>query len=160
MQHKIEIKIADSPADFSVSKDLILDYVKWLGIDLSFQNFDDEINNLKSMYFEPVGGLVITTVNGEAAGVAGIRKYDSDACELKRMFVKSDFRNLGIGKKMLQASIMLARNLKYKSIKLDTADFMTEAVKLYQSNGFVEIPPYRHNPMESAKYFELILKNE
>ena len=157
---KPEIRIAKTSDDFSIARDLILDYVKWLGIDLSFQNFDSEITNLKAMYFEPVGGLLIATVNSEPAGVAGIRKYHGEECELKRMFVRPDFRNLGIGKKLLLASIELAKNLKYKTIKLDTTDFMTDAVKLYQSNGFVEIQPYRHNPMDSAKYFELKLNNE
>lgn len=157
---KIEIRIAESAKDFSIARELILDYVKWLGIDLSFQNFDQEIGNLKGMYYEPMGGLLIATVNGEAAGVAGIRKYQDETCELKRMFVRTVFRNLGIGKRLLLASIDLARKLKYKSIKLDTTGFMTDAVKLYQSNGFVEISPYRHNPMESAKYFELNLTND
>lgn len=157
--NKIEITLAAENDDFSKAKQLIKEYVVWLGFDLSFQNFDSEINDLRSMYFKPTGGLLIATVNGEAAGVAGIRHYQDHECELKRMFVKEAFRNMGIGQALLTRSIVLAKELGYTLIKLDTADFMKSAVKLYQSHGFVEIGAYRHNPQQDARYFELDLKN-
>lgn len=154
---EIVIRAATTQADFIIAKELILEYVNWLGMDLSFQNFDSEIGNLKEMYSAPTGGLLLAMVNGQAAGIAGIRKFESNDCELKRMFVKSDYRNLGIGKELLKAAIALAKSLNYNTIKLDTADFMVSAIRLYQANGFVEIPSYRYNPHESAKYFELVL---
>ena len=154
----IQIKIAEHPQDFSEAKKLILDYVTWLGIDLSFQNFDQEINNLENMYNKLDGGLLLASINNQAAGVAGIRKFDNKECELKRMFVKSGFRNLGIGKLLLAGSIELAKRLNYEIIKLDTADFMKAAIKLYKDYGFIEIAQYRYNPHESARYFELNLR--
>ena len=153
----IAVTIAGNAQDFAIGKEIILEYVAWLDFDLSFQNFDDEINALEQMYSAPVGGLLIAKVDNEPAGVAGIRRFDNDDCELKRMFVKQGFRGLGLGKALLLESIELAKQLGYKTIKLDTADYMKDAIQLYVQNGFVEIPPYRYNPHESAKYFTLKL---
>jgi GNAT superfamily N-acetyltransferase len=61
------------------------------------------------------------------------------------------------GKQLLTAAIDLARRLGYAAIKLDTADFMRSAIGLYLAHGFVETPPYRYNPHEEARYFELKL---
>ncbi len=158
MPSKIEIKIANTEEDFLQAKTLISEYIIWLGFDLAFQNIDKEMNDLRSMYSKPVGGLLLATVDGKAAGVAGIRKFEGDDCELKRMFVKEDFRGCGLGKELILRAIELAKDLKYRCIKLDTAEFMKDAISLYQSNGFVEIPAYRFNPHESARYFELPLR--
>jgi len=153
----IEIKIAKDSDDFIDAKTIILEYVEWLGMDLSFQNFDSEINNLSEMYCEPNGGLILATINDKTVGVVGIRKFENKDCELKRMFVKEDFRNLGIGRLLLEHAIELAKKLNYDTIKLDTSDTMKPAIKLYTDNGFKELQAYRYNPHESAKYFELKL---
>ncbi len=154
-----KIVVAKDAKDFSEGKEIILEYVEWLGMDLSFQNFDIEISNLQKMYSEPVGGLILASINNKTIGVAGIRKFDSNDCELKRMYVKPDFRNSGMGKQLLKYAIELAIKLNYKKIKLDTHDSMIAAIKLYLDYGFVEIPAYRYNPNESARYFELNLEN-
>ena len=154
----IEIKLAKNFNDFMDAKTIILEYVDWLGMDLSFQNFDNEINNLAEMYCEPNGGLILASVNSKTVGVVGIRKFENKDCELKRMFVKEDFRNLGIGRLLLENAIELAKKLNYDTIKLDTSDIMKPAIKLYTDNGFKELPAYRYNPHESAKFFELKLK--
>lgn len=154
-QPRIDVMLAQHPAEFEAAKALILEYVTWLGIDLSFQNFDAEMAQLPAMYGEPAGGLLLARVNGTDAGVAGIRPFQDRACELKRMFVRAEFRNLGLGQRLLSATISLAKRLGYETIRLDTADFMQAAIRLYVANGFVEIPPYRYNPHEKAMYFEL-----
>ena len=158
MNHQIEIKEVKNETDFLVAKELILEYVKWLGIDLSFQNFDKEINNLQVTYGEPDGGLCIGLRNKDAVAVAGIKRFNDRECELKRMFVQPGSRGFGIGKLLLTRCIEIAKKLNYDTIKLDTADFMKSAIKLYTDNGFVEIPAYRYNPYEEARYFELNLK--
>jgi len=155
----IKIKTAKSQQDFSEGKNIILEYANMLGIDLSFQNFDNEINNLQEMYSEPTGGLILASVNNKIVGVAGIRKFENNDCELKRMYVKKDYRNLGIGKLLLEYAIELSTKLNYNKLKLDTIDSMKSAIKLYLSFGFEEISPYRYKTIESARYFELKLKN-
>jgi carbonic anhydrase len=156
----IVIKIAKTAKDFLTGKDLILEYAGWLKMDLCFQNFDYEINNLKEMYSVPNGGLILASINNKTIGVAGIRKFQDNVCELKRMYVKEDFRNSGIGRLILEYAIKSARKLGYDKIKLDTDASMKAAIKIYLDYGFVEIPEYRYNPSESAKYFELELKKK
>jgi carbonic anhydrase len=153
----IALVLARQNADFRAAGDLIREYVAWLGIDLAFQNFEAEMADLPTMYAEPHGGLLLALVNGRYAGVAGIRKFKNGDCELKRMFVRAEYRNLGLGRRLLTEAIALARRLGYAAIKLDTADFMQAAIRLYQAHGFVEIPAYRFNPHDEARYFELKL---
>ena len=130
----IEIILARREDDFQAAKNLILDYVAWLGMDLSFQNFNAELADLPAMYAEPTGGLLLVTVNGQYAGVAGIRKFADGECELKRMFVRAEYRNLGLGQRLMTEALALAKRLGY---------------------AFVKLPPYRFNPHEQARYFEL-----
>ncbi|MEG3657962.1 GNAT family N-acetyltransferase [Arenibacter palladensis] len=158
MKNSIEIKMAETATDFANAKKLILEYVAWLGIDLSFQNFDKEMAGLPEMYNHEDGGLFIAYINEEAVGIAGIRRFNKNDAEIKRMFVQPNSRGLGIGQLLLNHCIDKARKLNYDTIKLDTADFMKSAIKLYTDHGFKEISAYRHNPHESAKYFELNLK--
>ena len=155
----INIKTAKNAKDFSAGKEIILEYVEWLGIDLSFQDFEKEINNLQEIYSEPNGGLILASINNKIVGVAGIRRFENKDCELKRMYVKKDYRNSGIGRLMLEYAIKLAKKLNYDRIKLDTHDSMKIAIKLYLDYGFKEISSYRYNPNESTRYFELKLKS-
>lgn len=155
MSDKILIKTVQTKEDYFLAKKLILEYVAWLRIDLSFQNFDAEMAALPEMYSEQNGGLFLAFKNDEAIGIAGLRRFSINESEVKRMFVKEDARGFGIGKLLLQKCIETARKAGYNKIKLDTADFMQTAIKLYIDNGFMEIPAYRYNPHEAARYFEL-----
>ncbi len=158
MQNKITILKAVTEQDYLAARALIVEYVQWLGMDLSFQNFDHEMNTLDTTYSSPDGGLFIAFKNEAAVGVGGIKRFSNTECEVKRMFVQPAGRGLGIGKLLLTDCIELARQLKYKTIKLDTADFMQAAIKLYVENGFTETIAYRFNPHEQARYFELQLE--
>jgi carbonic anhydrase len=155
VNNQIEISIASNPEDFLTAKKLILEYIEWLSFDLAFQHIDEELDDLESMYGDPKGALLLARIQGNAVGVAGIRKFADGECELKRMFVKPGNRGLGIGKLLLAESIEIAKKLNYDVVKLDTADYMKSAIKLYTDMGFVEIPAYRYNPLETARYFEL-----
>ncbi len=155
MQDQVSIKTAQTNADYLLAKKLILEYSTWLGFDLSFQNFDEEMEGLPEMYNEENGGLFLAVKNNVVVGVAGLRRFSTTESEVKRMFVKEEARGFGIGKLLLQKCIETARKTGYKKIKLDTADFMQTAIKLYTDNGFVEIPAYRYNPHKAARYFEL-----
>lgn len=153
----INYKLASSPKEFSDARKIILDYVEWLGMDLSFQNFEAEISDLAKMYSTPHGGLVLAYDEDRVIGIAGIRCFEGETGELKRMFVSEAYRHAGVGKKILEQSIALAKALKYKRVRLDTHDSMQAAIKIYKSFGFEEIDPYRYNPHEGIKFFELAL---
>jgi putative acetyltransferase len=156
----IEIILASTERHFSDAQKLILEYVEWLNFDLSFQNFDLEMASLPAMYNIKDGGLFIVYSNGEPSGVIGLRRFSATDGEVKRMFVKETARGHGIGKLLLLKCIDTAKALRYASLKLDTADFMKAAHKLYIDHGFVEIPAYRFNPHEGARFFELDLRKK
>jgi carbonic anhydrase len=157
MNCSIEIRAAQHPHDFLDAGQLIMEYVSWLGFDLAFQNFDQEMAGLPVMYNPQDGGLFIAYLQGKPVGISGLRRFSATDAEVKRMFVKDEAKGMGIGKQLLRKCIETAKTLKYKSIKLDTAAFMHAAIKLYTDHGFVEIPAYRFNPHDHARYFELVL---
>jgi GNAT superfamily N-acetyltransferase len=112
-------------------------YAGWLGVDLSFQNFDEEMANLPGRYSAPEGRLFYAVVDGKGAGCVGIRKYSEGVCELKRLYVEPTFRGLGIGRDLaLAEAIRAARRIGYRKILLDTLPAMRIAVKLYRELGF------------------------
>lgn len=155
----VKFKIAKSDQDFEIGKNLFQAYAKAIGIDLAFQNFDTELNNLKVQYHEPDGTLfLIYSQENQPIGCVGIRKLDDSICELKRMYLKASFRGKGIGKRMMEESIKAARKMGYEKIRLDTLATMTPAIKLYKKYDFHEIAPYRFNPIEGAIYFEKALQ--
>ena len=144
--------------DYSNAAILFKEYAQWLNMDLSFQQFDNELINLKTMYVAPEGGIILCKAENEFIGCTGIRKIDSSIAELKRMFVKPGYQNQRIGKTLLQKAVDLARTLNYNAIRLDTLNHMAAAISLYKKHGFYEIPPYYHNPNETTVYFEIKLK--
>src|SRR6478609_5840539 len=155
MENNIEIRVAQSPDDFTLAKQLILQYVNWLGIDLSFQNFDKEMEAMPVIYGNPDGKLFLAFRENDAVGVAGIKRFNETDCEVKRMFVQPESRGFKIGQLLLTKCLDAAKELNYQAVKLDTADFMKSAIRLYTDNGFREIDAYRYNPHEEARYFEL-----
>ena len=150
----IRYKIADSTREFQDGKKLFLQYATSLNIDLSFQNFEDELKTIDQQYNKPGGALIIVYNGNEPIGCAGLRKIDAETAELKRMFVLAAYNGKGIGKKMLGSIIDIARELNYKKLRLDTLPDMIQAQRLYRSSGFIEIAPYRYNPVKQALFME------
>jgi len=148
---------AVSEADVDIARGLFLEYAEKLGFDLDFQDFRTELADIPGQYFPPEGALLLADAGGIIAGCAGMRKFTEAVCEMKRMYVKPEFRGKGIGRKMSQILIDAARKAGYKSMRLDTIDSMIEARELYKSLGFRVIPAYRYNPIEGTVYMELEL---
>ena len=153
----VEINLARSADDFALAKDLFLEYAKAINIDLSFQDFDQELAGLTVQYGPTEGGILFLIVEGRPAGCVAVRRFEKDIAELKRMYVRPAYRRAGYGRRLGEEALALARRLGYRAIRLDTLPHMEEALALYRSFGFVEIEPYRFNPVPGAKYFELRL---
>jgi len=136
---------------------LFLEYADSLVFDLEFQDFKSELESLPGEYSEPNGCLIIACFGGEIAGCAALRRISEGVCEMKRMYVKPEFRRKGIGRELAGAIIRKAREQGYKRMRLDTVPTMRAAVGLYRKLGFKVIDPYRFNPIEGAIFFELQL---
>jgi len=150
----IQYKIAETSDEFKHGEKLFQLYADSLKVDLSFQNFTDELKTINKQYNKPGGALLIAYNGEDAIGCAGLRMINSEVAELKRMFVLTEYNGQGIGKKMLGIIIDIARELKYKKIKLDTLPGMIQAQRLYRSFGFVDIASYRFNPVEGTVFME------
>ncbi|NLY77458.1 MAG: GNAT family N-acetyltransferase [Tissierellia bacterium] len=138
-------------------KELFLEYAQSLKIDLSFQNFEEEFKSLPGKYGPPDGLLVLALVDGKAAGCVAFHKMSDKICEMKRLYVRKQYRGLGIGRRLINIVVEQALRMNYEYIRLDTLPTMTIAQSLYISFGFYDIDPYVYNPIEGARYMELKL---
>lgn len=146
--------IANTNEEYESAALLFKEYASWLNIDLSFQSFKEEIEDLRQMYGGKEGAIILCKENEVYIACIAIRKANEETAELKRMFVKPDFQKQGIAKMLLDKSIDLAKIKNYNRIWLDTLNYMLPAIKLYKQYGFYEIEAYYNNPNETAVYFE------
>lgn len=143
--------------DLASAKFLFEEYAESLGFDLDFQGFDEELANLPGEYAPPKGYLLLAEYEGQLAGCVALKQLEDPICEMKRLYVRPEFRGLGIGRALAEAVIAQARNIGYTRMRLDTAPSMEAARTLYRSLGFRQIGPYRYNPIEGAIFMELEL---
>ena len=157
----IRLQVPDSPALLDATRELFSEYAQALGIDLCFQNFEAELAGLPGDYAAPQGCLMLAFVDGELAGCGGFRPLGdvdyANACEMKRLFVRRAFRRFGLGRLLTQALIDGALQAGYSAMLLDTLDDMEAARGLYESLGFIEVPPYYFNPIPGAHYLKVEL---
>jgi putative acetyltransferase len=143
--------------EYAAAAGLFKEYAAWLNIDLGFQHFEKELNELKSMYALPDGGIILCKNENEFIGCVGVRRIDDTTAELKRMYIKDAYQNKGLGKTLLDAALAMAKKCGYESIRLDTLNTMISAMNFYKKNGFIETPPYYNNPIDTAVYFQKFL---
>jgi putative acetyltransferase len=152
----VALRLAESTVDMEAVRALFVDYQASLDIDLCFQGFDKELDNLPGEYAEPMGSLLLALVDGAPAGCCGFRPMVAsdhlNACEMKRLYVRPAFRGFGLGRQLVERTMMLAQMAGYATMLLDTLSDMESARALYQEAGFVEVAPYYHNPIPGAHY--------
>ncbi|HTT24071.1 MAG TPA: GNAT family N-acetyltransferase [Candidatus Sulfotelmatobacter sp.] len=149
---------AESPAQIAHARQLFFEYAESLGFSLCFQNFDKELANLPGDYSPPDGRLLLAEHDGQLAGCVALHKLEDGICEMKRLYLRPDFRGKGHGRALADRIISEARIIGYKRMRLDTVEpVMKDAVAMYRRIGFCEIAPYCNNPIAGALYMELVL---
>lgn len=149
---------AHEPALLEDARLLIQEYASSLSFDLGFQNLDDEIATLPGAYAPPRGCLLVARSEDRSVGCVAVRPLETDTAELKRLWVRPEARGTGAGRRLVTRAVGDARAMGYARIRLDTTPEMGAAQALYRSLGFVEIEPYRPNPVPGTTYLELGLR--
>ena len=153
----MEIIPACSDDHLLAVRNLFVEYAEYLGVDLCFQGFQQELAGLPGDYAPPDGQLLLAIDGDRAVGCVAIRKLGEGICEMKRLYVKAGHRGKGLGRRLAEAIITEARSNGYEKMRLDSLASLKEATGLYRSLGFIEIPSYRYNPLPDAIFMELVL---
>ena len=149
------MKIVDGKDYLDDIKQLIIEYQNALDRDLSFQSFDDELSNLKGKYTEPNGRILVALCDdGKAVGCVAFHKHSNKRCEMKRLYVKPEYRKLHLVGQLVEKIIETAQGDCYSEMVLDTVKPLQSAIHLYKKYGFYEISPYYNNPMDDVVYMK------
>ncbi|KAF2159301.1 hypothetical protein M409DRAFT_71085 [Zasmidium cellare ATCC 36951] len=157
----VQVAKVQTTEDLKAIISLFEQYAQSLGIDLSFQDFATEMAQMPGKYAPPRGTLLLARSDkGEAIGCVGLRPFATPGhCEMKRLYVHPNGRGLGLGRKLAEAVVAEARELGYEAMLLDTLSTMVSAQALYNSLGFVEVPPYYDSPLQNTTFLRLDLNS-
>ncbi len=149
---------AETPQQVTDARTLFREYEAWLGLDLCFQGFEAEMASLPGKYAPPSGRLLLASDGEQLAGCVAMRSLADNICEMKRLFVRDEFRGQKIGLSLIKNLLNEAHLAGYKKMRLDTyPPKMPAAVELYESHGFYQIAPYYENPHEGVLFMEATL---
>lgn len=152
---------AQSPEAIESARELFAEYASWVEISLCFQNFDKEVAELPGAYAPPSGRLFLAVASQQVMGCVALRKIGDGVGEMKRLYVRPEFRGRGLGRTLTEKLIAEAKQIGYERLRLDTLPGkMDQAIAMYRSFGFQEIPPYYKNPVADATFMELMLSDE
>jgi ribosomal protein S18 acetylase RimI-like enzyme len=157
MSGEVRLVRAATAAEWSDARRLIEEYAASLGVDLCFQNFDEEIEHLETHYGPPRGALLLAMKDNAAVGCVGLRAFDHTTGEVKRLYVSPAARGREVGRALAGAIVDIARTNGYHRLVLDTLPTMRSAQALYASLGFRPIEAYRFNPIAGTLFMELTL---
>jgi carbonic anhydrase len=150
----------DSPAEWHAARRLVEEYAAFLDLDLSFQNFAQELEHFENEYSPPSGAFLLVREEGSFVGCVGLRKLSDTVGEIKRLYVQPTARRLSLGEALVRGIVDAGRQLKYARLVLDTLPSMFAARSLYQASGFKPVAPYRYNPVSGTAFLELRLDAE
>lgn len=143
---------ANAAEHYVVGRALIEEYAAALGVDLCFQNFAQEISDLSKMYGPPDGCLILARANEKPVGCVAVRSQGGTTCEMKRLYVRPEYRGAGLGRRLAEIAIQQAQQMGYTRMVLDTLPSMAAAQPLYESLYFREIEGYYRNPEQGVRY--------
>lgn len=158
----MEIIRAHTAQEIDEIRVLFREYEAWLGVDLGFQEIEEELATLPGKYAAPDGVLLLARKGRAAVGCAALRRFGSveeKRCEMKRLYVRPEARGMGVGRALAEHLIAEACRLDYGTMLLDTLDRLRAAMGLYESLGFEQTSPYYENPLAGVVYWRLDLKS-
>lgn len=139
--------------DLREVRELFLEYAASLPVDLGFQNFEEEVATLPGDY-DPI---LVAHWHGAPAGCVAMHLWEDGVGEMKRLYVRPAFRGRAVGRKLAERLIAIATERGHRAMRLDTLPTMRDAMTLYESLGFRDVAPYRHNPVTGSRFLELAL---
>ena len=146
--------------DIETARALFRDYQRFLGVDLDFQGFAEELVTLPGRYAPPRGRLLLARDGAHAAGCVALRPLEEEGvCEMKRLFVRPAYRGRGLGRLLAARMVSEATALGYALMRLDTLDTLDRAMRIYAALGFERCAPYYENPLPGVVYWERVLLN-
>jgi N-acetylglutamate synthase-like GNAT family acetyltransferase len=151
---EIRITKAEREKEFQLVRQLFLEYAQSYNFDICFDDFDKELESLPGEYSAPGGSLLLAYVDNEVAGCVALKKVEEKLCEMKRLYVRPQYRGEELGR-MLAISIMQeAKKIGYETMCLNTTSTMKEAISLYRSIGFAETGFHHHKQVKNVIYME------
>ena len=132
----IQIRSIEQGFDVEIIRELFMEYARDLDLNLDLGGIDRDFNNLPGIYSPPSGCLLLAIYKDIPAGCVGLSKIDELTCEIKRLFVRRQYRNLGIGRKLAVNLVERAKKIGYRHMRLDVLASLREAKSLYESIGF------------------------
>jgi putative acetyltransferase len=155
---RLILRQVESAAQIEQARELFLEYAESLGFSLCFQSFDQELATLPGDYAPPSGRLLVAEYRSGLAGCVALHRINPGICEMKRLYLRPQYRGKGLGRLLAETVIAEARAAGYGKMRLDTVEpVMPNAVAMYRRLGFKEIEPYRPNPIAGALYMQLEL---
>lgn len=143
MEKEIDITVvaAETPEDIEAVRGLFREYAGFMGFELCFEGFDKELEGLPGLYAPPGGELLLCRVGGAPAGCVATCRFVPGVAELKRLYVRPDFREMKIGRNLTWLAMGMAGEAGYASIRLETIpDRMETADGMYEKLGFERSP--------------------
>lgn len=150
----VTVEIAETPAEYEIGRFIFAEYAAFLGVDLEFQGFSEEMEALQSMYGPPTGSLLLARKGDLYIGAVGLRELEPGIAEMKRLFVLPEHQGSGAGVALMEVFMARAAQLGYRLVRLDSLRSLDKALALYRKFGFIEIDPYRFNPFPDAVFME------
>ena len=151
----IEIRLAYD--ELPAMQEIFQEYTDSLQVDLGFQHYDEELQDLDKKYGLPQGRLYAVHVDGRLAGCLAFHALTDDVCEFKRLYVRPVFRGRGLSRRLMEQGFADAAAIGYREVRLDTLESLKSAVALYARLGFAEMPAYYANPLPGVRYYHKFL---
>ncbi len=164
-----EIRVASNPEDYAAFVSLIREYFEWMFARYGelrgfieavggYQGVEEELRDLPAKFGAPAGKALIAWRDVEAVGCVAYKDWHDGSAEMKRLFVPDRFQRQGVGRRLAEAVVDVARADGFSSMKLDTGFLHEEAMAMYTSMGFRTCEPYIDYPPDLLPHMRFFVR--